>query len=155
MKIKKILMGAMMGTICMHSQAQDFDKPKDKDLTIGLHLRSYHSSGDFNNNNYGVYVRKGNLVMGDYYNSIKKNSFYAGYLFEMKTPKVPLVDSVGLLVGGVTGYDTDSKIAGFTPMALPSVKFLVTDDFGFRILWIPYTHMTSSNVFHLSIEKSF
>lgn len=156
MKIRKILAVTKLVSVCLYGQAEEVEPSKEKDLSIGVHMRSYHDAGHFNNNNHGLYIRKDNFVVGDYYNSIKKNSFYFGYILEVKTPNVPLVDSVGIMVGIITGYNKRSHIVGnFSPMIVPSVKFLVTDDLGFRVTWIPKTDMTKANVLHLSLEKSF
>lgn len=152
MNFRKVLVGSLISLACFTAQAQE----KENDLVIGLHLGSYHDAGNFNNVNPGIYVRKNNFVVGDYYNSEKRNSFYFGYLLEAKTPKVPLLDSVAVIVGGITGYRKDTQIAGFTPMFIPSAKFLVTDDFGFRLAFIPrISDLNPANVYHLSVEKSF
>lgn len=153
MKLKKIFLGALIGFSCISSFAQE--KKQDNDWVVGLHLGSYHDRGNLNDFNPGVYIRKNNFVAGGYYNSVKKNSFYLGYMLETETPNLPVVDSVGILVGGITGYKKDIEIAGFTPVAIPSARFDLTEDFSMRLAFVPKTSMTKANVVHFSVEKSF
>lgn len=151
MKLNTFLIGVAIIFSCMQSQAEE----NKKEITIGAHLASYHDRGNYNNNNPGLYVRYNDFVVGSYYNSMKKQSTYFGYNFEINTPGLPLVDSVGILVGGVTGYLKETQIVGFTPMFIPSAKFLVTDYTGFRVAFLPKFKMNKANVFHLSFEKNF
>lgn len=105
---------------------------------IGIHLATAHidASKQLNDVNPGVYVQTtNNIVVGTYYNSLNKQSTYAGYVY--KTPHIDFV------VGGVTGYSTD-----ILPMILPTAKLGPV-----RLMFLPKISVTGSNILHLSIEK--
>lgn len=107
-------------------------------LTMGLHIGSWHSNSIYNNINPGIYISKNNYVIGTYHNSIKRQSFYAGYNFQYK--------NVGITTGLITGYR--EKVL---PFIFPSVKYK-----NIRLLYIPKINKNlDSHVIHLMIEKEF
>ena len=72
------------------------------ETSIGIHIGSQHDKAGFNNFNPGVYVNHNGYTLGTYYNSERKQSYYAGYTFE----SAPFYGSLrgALTVGGITGY---------------------------------------------------
>lgn len=118
------------------------------DTRVGLHLGSYHTSGNWNNFNPGVYVYHNGWTAGTYYNSERSQSAYAGYTFEGA-----LVGpfSYGLTVGAITGYAR----ARVLPMVVPSVSFHATERASARLSFIPPFEKNGAAVFHLSVEYRF
>lgn len=113
---------------------------------IGVHTISHHTSGDWNNNNPGVYVSHNGWTAGTYYNSERHQTVYAGYTFAG-----PIIGPLhwGLSVGAASGYER-SKIV---PMVVPSLAFN-TDVLTVRLSGVPPV-AGSAGVFHLSFEKKF
>jgi len=73
-------------------------QPKAAELI--LHTVSYHfdREADYNNFNPGISYRFDNeVIVGTFYNSIRRESFYAGY-------RIKLPANFSVVVGGVTGY---------------------------------------------------
>lgn len=121
--------------------------PAHAETRIGLHLGSYHASGDYNNFNPGVYVYHNGWTAGTYYNSERHQSVYAGYTFEH-----PLVGpfSGGLTVGAITGYQR----AAILPLVVPSVSLRVSPSVSARLSVIPPVSGMPL-VLHASIEWRF
>lgn len=65
-------------------------------VAIGVHIASYHLSGNFNEINPGVYCQTENYEIGVYHNSLSKTSVYAARSFQS--------ENWGLMAGVVTGY---------------------------------------------------
>ena len=116
--------------------------------TVGLHVASYHDSGNFNNVNPGVYYRADSgLTIGTYCNSESaKNhctlSSYAGYSLSSRSYNG---FSTSLTLGVITGYQ-----AGTMPMAVPSVAYK-----NVRLAFVPKVNKLGANVLHLMLEKDF
>lgn len=108
------------------------------ELALGLHLVSAHfPERDWHNNdNFGIYVKADDWVVGAYRNTYSANSAYVGKLFSF--------GPLDVLVGGVTGYPQGKVL----PMASPSVKLGATP---FRLSMVPGSTRTTT-VLHLSAE---
>lgn len=129
--------------------------------TMGLHMFSVHAhkydaigATNWNNNNPGAYIKWDNgVVVGTYYNSIRKQSSYVGYT-------IPLSDNIDVVVGAVTGYygAVPSGTYGtkkVLPMVVPSVHFPLIDNMRGRVHFIPKTGKYAAAAVHFSIEASF
>jgi len=122
--------------------------------TFGVHVGSVHSNknSNWNNSNPGVYAvwgvhdlstfADGNYVAGTYYNSIRKQSFYVGRLFEW--------GNVGLIAGVVTGYSRPAL-----PMVVPTVRLDLTPHWKARITVVPKVDKNGAAAVHFSFEYKF
>ncbi len=119
------------------------------ETTVGIHIGSQHVDADekFNNFNPGVYINHDGWTAGTYYNSIKKQSFYAGYTFEYPIGPV----RAGLTIGAISGYNVNPV----APLVAPSVRMSVAKDIGVRLFYLPKVKFTGAHVFHLTMEKTF
>jgi len=106
-------------------------------LLLGLHLYTQHVKDNFNNLNPGVYAKCDSYVAGTYYNSIRKQTVYAGYVLP--------VGPIDIMVGAATGYNIP-----VVPMFVPSIVYK-----GVRVHLIIPTKMTGGGGIHVSIEKEF
>lgn len=104
--MKKLLAAVTIATLSNLATAQE-------DTIIGIHLYTYHFSGNYNNYNPGAYVVHKNIVAGAYYNSEKAWSAYGGYVF-----KEVFNSPIDVTVGLVTGYK-DYKVL---PLIIPSIR---------------------------------
>lgn len=118
---------------------------------VGLHLGSGHFTNEtgeqLNNMNPGGYVEfKGGLVVGGYHNSIRRNSYYAGYnhRFPSWGPVTPSV-----MGGVITGYYKTPTLA-----LVPSLSLAVAGA-ELRLSYIPKVSLTKVHTLHLSIERRF
>lgn len=101
---------------------------------IGMHIGSVHSNNydpvakrNWNNTNPGLYARWDNVVVGTYYNSIRKQSVYAGYAY-------PVLSNLDVVVGVVSGYDGPGyRAKAIMPMVVPSLHFPITDTINARL----------------------
>lgn len=111
---------------------------------IGLHIATAHIDQDFpmNGANPGIYVQANNIVAGTYYNSLYKQTYYAGYMLEHSR--------FALTLGVANGYEQ-----GLTPMVIPSTRFNVGELLRLRVTYLPKINATASHVVHFSIEKEF
>ena len=126
--MKRLALALMAAAACC-AQAQ----------TIGLHVGSIHESPGFNGFNPGAYVRLDNgFTAGSYFNSIRKQSVYAGYTMNVWGP-------LDVSFVGVTGYQ-DYPIA----TAIPSVSVPLWKSVSARLAYV-YSPGVSSAV-HLSLE---
>lgn len=105
-------------------------------LILGLHLATAHVRTDLNNYNPGVYARCDAYVAGAYYNSVRRTTVYAGYVFP--------VGPVDVMVGAATGY------GALRPILVPSVRFGPM-----RLHLLLPSSATARGGVHLSIEKEF
>lgn len=107
---------------------------------IGIHMATAHVDADrpMNDTNPGIYVQAtNNIVVGTYYNSIKRQTTYVGYTYSTKY--------VDFTTGVATGYNKS-----VIPMFVPSTKFGPI-----RVAYLPKMHITSAHIIHFSIEKEF
>ena len=117
---------------CQMQPAWAQDKPFID--TMGVHLGSIHSNNydpvanrAWNNYNPGVYFRHENWVAGTYFNSIRKQSFYAGYVYG-------LTSNIDIVFGAVSGYNGPGyRAKPVMPMVVPSFHFPLTDAVSARI----------------------
>ena len=115
-----------------------FAVPVQAEVTVGLHLVSAHSTENYNNENLGGYVKVDNIVVGSYYNSIRRQSSYAAYIWH--------IGPVDLTTGLITGYKPEA-----VPLIAPSVAYG-----GVRLTVIPQINgVTKVTVMHLSVEHTF
>ena len=110
---------------------------------IGIHIGSYHVNNqtgqELNNINPGAYVELTNgVVLGSYYNSLRRNSEYVGF-------KVEGPYHTSVIVGAITGYSDKPILA-----IIPSVNWGPV-----RLSYIPKVSLTKVHTFHISIEKRF
>jgi len=156
--MKKIaLVAAVMAALYLMSpRANAFETSLD---TIGVHVGSVHSNTNqhWNNSNPGIYgVWKvegahewldGRYVAGTYYNSIYRQSYYAGRVFEWDTG----FGHVGLIAGFVTGY----KAAPVVPALIPSYRVDVSEHVSARVSIAPKVDKGGASAIHLSFEWRF
>src|SRR5512143_2201799 len=114
--------------------------------TVGLHIGSAHAHGGLNPVNPGLYVRGENWTAGTYYNSERRQSFYAGYTIET-SGRI----SFALTAGAVTGYHSRPVM----PLLVPSVAVHFGNE-AVRIGIIPRPPVTgASAALHLMVERHF
>lgn len=120
---------------------------------FGVHLFSVHSERNdttcgcrWNNANPGIYARWDRVVVGTYYNSIRRQSVYAGYSY-------PLFDNLDIVVGVVTGYDGPGRSAkAVMPMVIPSAHFKVTQDLSVRVNFAIGVQRGAASAVNLALE---
>jgi hypothetical protein len=118
-----------------------------------LHGFSYHDRGRFNNENYGLYLEHKGYTGGFYKNSLNKDSAYVGYSLHWALPENPVVHSVSLLGGVVSGYRTRNYPHDYSPMGAFSIKHDFTAHQGARLSVLPTHRKSPANyVLHLSYE---
>lgn len=124
-------------------------QPSYAETSVGVHIGSVHDKQGFNNINPGVYVNHNGWTAGTYYNSERKQSYYAGY-----TAQGELVHNLswGLTVGAITGYSAGKVI----PLVVPSVAYN-NDLLGgrTRLSLAVATNKNGANALHLSHEWGF
>lgn len=124
--------------------------------TVGVHVGSLHSNNrdnvagrNWNNVNPGLFVRRDNVVVGTYYNSIRKESFYVGYVYSV-------TDWLDVTIGAVSGYAAPGYSAKpVMPLVVPSVHFDVMHNVAARIHLIPQVSKGGASAVHLSMEYRF
>lgn len=124
--------------------------------TMGLHTVSYHDNGRFNNENYGLYLEHNGYTGGFYKNSLNKDSAYLGYALQWPLPQNPIIQSVSLMGGVVSGYRTRNYPHDYSFMGAFSMKHDLTEQQGFRLAVLPTHRKSPANyVLHLSYEVEF
>ena len=124
--------------------------------TLGIHGPSYHDHGNFNNENYGLYLEHNGYTGGFYKNSLNKDSAYVGYTLQWPLPENPIVQSVSLMGGVVSGYRTRNYPHDYSVMGAFSMKHDFTEQQGFRLSVLPTHRKSPANyVLHLSYEVKF
>lgn len=114
-------------------------------LVVGLHLFSWHSAPDFNDLNPGVYLKTPTgYTAGTYFNSERKQSFYAGRTFNVYEP-------LDVTVGGITGYSRGPLL----PMVVPSMSVPVGDATSLRVIYLPKLEPKGAHVLHGTWERKF
>lgn len=154
-------------------------------LTIGLHVASVHVPAHDGQNNFnpGIYVKhESGWAGGVYRNTIKRTTFWGGYELSHGPLSLTLGVASGYDIRKTTGpcpatavveVDTHSRSStrpgkpemcewrsGFskhklTPLIAPSVALPTVLEATPRITWVPGIKGRSSNVLHLSIERTF
>lgn len=107
-------------------------------VSVGLMMASIHSeridaltTRPWNDANPGLYTQWGPLVAGTYYNSLRRQSVFAGYVY-------PVWANVDITFGAVTGYDGPGRTAkALMPMVIPSIHggfpFNGAEHWGWRV----------------------
>lgn len=140
--------------------------------TIGVHMGSVHSNNydpvaqrPWNNANPGVYyiheakeglsigpvsLPGGSYAVGTYYNSVRKQSLYAGYVYALS-------DNIDITLGVISGYNGRGpggayRAKALMPMVVPSVHFPITDSIRGRVHVAPGLGKGSAHAVHFSIE---
>ncbi len=123
-------------------------QPSYAETAVGLHIGSVHDKPGFNNINPGVYVNHNGWTAGTYYNSERRQSYYAGYTFE----SAPLYGSLrgALTIGAITGYGKPMVLA--VPSISASNPLLGGRT---RLSLAVATNKNGANALHLSHEWSF
>lgn len=120
----------------------------------GVHIGSVHSNNrdivsgkGWNNVNPGVYFRWDNVAIGMYHNSIRKDSYYVGYVY-------PVTDYLDVTVGVISGYNGPGRTAkALMPMVVPSVHFPIGDTGAIgRIHVAPKVAKGGATAIHFSLE---
>ena len=143
-------------------------------VVLGVHLVSMHvpSEPPDNNDNFGAYAKFGNgITLGGYRNTIRRDTYYAGYTWE----RGPLAVMLGVATGyqrktspGETvwagnpslltyfpGPTTGLSRGAVTPMLALSVRLpFDVDGVAPRVTTVPGI-MGARTVFNLSLEKAF
>lgn len=134
--------------------------------TIGVHVGSVHSNNydpvaqrPWNNANPGLYYVKdikglsipdGAYVVGTYFNSVRKQSVYVGYVY-------PISANLDLTVGVISGYNGrgpggEYRAKALMPMVVPSFHFPITDSIRGRVHVAPGLGRGSATAVHFSVE---
>jgi hypothetical protein len=139
---------------------------------VGVHVGSYHTSKQdstagkpWNNVNPGIYymwdneglssfLPDGRYVIGTYFNSIRKQSAYVGYVY-------PVTDYLDVVVGVVSGYSGEAangrRYSGYPvmPLIVPSFHFPLYDGVEARVHVIPKVAKGGAAAVHFSVEMRF
>lgn len=118
---------------CCSSEAQ----------TIGVSTYTHHFGGNFEDTTPGVYLRHGNWTVGTVQNSIRRQSFYGGYVWETGDRRFSLI------VGAITGY----RIAPVLPLVAPSYRQPIMKDVAARFTLLP--GIKAPPAIHFSLEHEF
>lgn len=102
--------------------------------TVGVMLGSVHTerwdataNRPWNDSNPGLYAQWGRVVAGTYYNSIRQQSVFAGYVY-------PVWSNLDVTVGAVTGYNGPDRTArAVSPMVVPSVHWNIAGNLDARV----------------------
>jgi hypothetical protein len=141
MKFKHMAAGLALGLsmFCTSTHADT------KVAAVGVHLVSAHAQGQWNDQNYGMYVRwTSGQVLGTYRNSEYRQSVYAGQVFTVVDGPVITAD---VMVGVVSGY-----ASGAIPAVIPTVGVRVADRTVLRTTFVPRVTRYGSAAVHLSVE---
>lgn len=117
-------------------------------IVLGVHLFSLHTAPGLEAANPGLYVRhESGVTAGVFRNSYARTSAYAGYTLETADRRFALT------LGAVTGYPAKPVL----PLAVPSVRFGLSDQVAARVAYLPKPpgRIGRSHALHLSIEKEF
>lgn len=148
--MKKISVAVCAFVLAVCAQAQD------KPWALGLHLGSVHDLNSYENNNVGAYVKFHNWSVGAYQNSVRKQSVYAAYTYELMTPSMPVLDSVALTVGLTSGYPKKIEGTNLSMLFVPTMGFKLTPDFWLRVAVLPaFEQFNRSTAVHFMVEKTF
>jgi hypothetical protein len=125
--------------------------------TLGIHAWSHHtpSNSNQNNANFGLYWQTGQYEIGYYKNTLRRNSFYAGYRYQYQ--------GIDFIVGGITGYKREHcqcEIDGFSPWVISPIivpsKVFTFQNFSMRVSVVPnFSPFSPIGVIHSSIEIPF
>jgi len=110
--------------------------------TIGFHIGSQHfPSKNYNNFNPGIYYRTAEgWTAGDYRNSLRRNSFYAGYTWKF--------GALDVTTAAVTGYFHKVQ-----PLLVPSWSLFTYQGITPRVAYIPRVEKRiGAHVLHLMLE---
>ena len=110
--------------------------------TIGLHIGSHHfPAKNYNNSNPGLYYRTDEgWTVGGYCNSLRRNSFYAGYTWKF--------GALDVTTAGVTGYFHKVQ-----PLLVPSLSLFTYRGVTPRVAYIPQVEKkVGAHVLHLMVE---
>lgn len=114
-------------------------------VVLGLHLFSFHSAPGFNDVNPGVYAQFDNgVTVGTYFNSERRQTFYAGKTFNLYGP-------IDLTVGVITGYSAASVL----PMAVPSARVRLGERVNLRVAYVPKIEKRGAHAVSFMIERRF
>ena len=123
------------------------------EMIVGFHLYTQHfnTEAGYNNVNPGMYIAAKtetvcNPAGGYYFNSERKDSFWAGCMFEAGKD-----GQYRLIVGGVTGY----KNQRVTPMLLPQYNIKIDDKAYFGVALIPPVKIADGGGLHFTLETRF
>lgn len=120
---------------------------------IGVHVFSVHSTPRdnvagraWNNANPGIYFRRDNVVVGTYYNSIRKQSVYVGYSY-------PVTDYLDVCIGLVSGYNGPGyRAKPISPMLIPTFHGPITSRMDWRINIAPGIGKNSATAINFALE---
>jgi hypothetical protein len=141
-------------TVSQASQPAEAVRSAWVPAVIGVHTFSVHSNHwdavagrDWNSSNLGMYARWDNgIVVGTYYNSIRRQSAYAGWVW-------PLNNYIDIVVGGITGYDrVGSSSKPVIPMLVPTIHVPLTQSMDARVMFLPKAEKRGAAVVHFTLE---
>lgn len=122
------------------------------DCTPHIHLAAYHASSDYNNHTSGLGVicagprENVRIVAGGYYNSLRRDSYYAGFVYQPMTFGTLRLGAMG---GLVSGYQTR-----VVPMAA-AVASLPIGKTEWHLTLVPPAYESSPAVAELSVSFKF
>ena len=122
------------------------------DCAPHIHLAAYHASANYNNQTVGLGVicagpvPNVRIVAGEYYNSFKRDSYYAGITYQPITFRTL---RLGAMVGAVSGYQD-----GAIPMAA-AIASLPVGKTEWHVALIPPAYQSSPAVAELSVSFNF
>ena len=148
--------GICVFAACAQAQLQIPNPPSHNTFAVGLHLTSVHDIAAYENNNVGAYVKYRNWSVGAFRNSVRKQSVYAAYTYELMTPRMPVVDSVALTLGLTSGYPKKIEGTDVSVLFVPTMGVKLRPDFWLRVAVIPaFEQFNRSTAVHFMVEKEF
>lgn len=140
--MKRIAIAAAFAAACISATAEEL-----KLTSIGVHIGSHHwPAQNFNNFNPGVYATVSDgeweYIAGTYYNSERRQTFYAGLNFQPYS-------WLSLQVIGATGYRRPFVAV------VPTLQLPVADRTTLNVSVLPKVEKYGSWVAHLSIQYRF
>lgn len=140
--MKKTIFSALLAA---SFSASAFEAPTH----IGVHIGSHHfherSAGQWNDSNPGLYARwDGGAVVGSFYNSERKQSFYAAMNWQTRRWHGIAIEATA---GAITGYES-----AVSPLAALSLSVDVWKGITVRASYLPKATPKGSGVAHLSVE---
>jgi hypothetical protein len=134
-RLRRLVVGLLLGGTLPLAYAQG----------LVIHGHSHHTTGDYNNANYGIgYRTSDNVIFGAYRNSEGANTAYVAYDWRVNP-------YFGIALGGSIGY----RNAPVMPVVMPTFTLPLTNNVGLSLGVMPmYSADTrkAGLVFHTMME---
>jgi len=147
--MRKIVYGILFSLASIAANAQE------SDVRVGIHLGTHHTTGKYNDINMGAYVLWKGWTTGTYQNSVRNTSIYVAHTWEVSTPNLPLVESLALTAGAITGYRSSTDSTALGPLIVPSAAFRINPKLTMRWSLMPINGAdldSGGAALHMSLE---